>query len=167
MMNCDRLQPHDYLHVITIFSCLFCTFVGNIDKPLSPSSEWFWSLNSIRPTWNCYEKVMRQRSWCVSCLNRSEAHIQIGVSRGCWRSLVRIGRGELSHQRAQGVLFFNTLISPHQRSEWSIDPAGETVHHINNAPTLIHILQLSPVCKSDNISLKMVHLKEKYFHKCD
>lgn len=41
MMNCDGLQPDDYLYVITIFSCLFCTFVGNVDKPLSPSSEWF------------------------------------------------------------------------------------------------------------------------------
>lgn len=45
MTDCDGLQPHYLLHMITIFSGLFCTFVGNVDKPLSPSSEWFWSLN--------------------------------------------------------------------------------------------------------------------------
>lgn len=59
-----------------------------------------------KPTWNYCETVMRQRSWCVCWVNRSKAHVQIVVRRGYWRSLMRVGRGELSHQRAQGFLFF-------------------------------------------------------------
>lgn len=87
------------------------------------------------------------------------------VGRGYWRSLVRIGRGELSHQRAQGflffVFFFSLNFSLHQRSEWSIHPDGETMHDISNAPTLIHILQLSLIMCSNNTSLKVVGLKER------
>lgn len=56
---------------------------------------------------------------------------------------MRIGRGELSHRRAQGVLlcfrfvcfavfFLKSLnFSSHQRSERSNHPDGETVHDID------------------------------------
>lgn len=156
------------MNVITIFSCLFCTFVGNIDKPLSPSSEWFWSVNSIRPTWNCYEKVMRQRSWCVRTeVKHTYKSVLVEVAGGASWGLAEVSYRIREHRGFPSIFFFSFLnISPHQRSEWSIDPKGETAHDINIAPTPIHILQLSSLSLI-TLVCKMVHLKERYFHECD
>lgn len=88
--------------------------------------------------------TMAGRFECLLC-DKSKARIQIAVrsvSRGCWRSLMRSGRGELFHQRVQRFFFSPLNISPKPRSAWSINRKGEyyTTSSCSNR-TLIHILQ--------------------------